>query len=56
MPILKVGGGAGFHTLPNHVIGKQAVNTTLVMGHRSRPGALLKISNVHMACSTPNTH
>jgi hypothetical protein len=29
---------------------------TLAMGHQSQPGALLKISNIHMGCSTPNTH
>ncbi len=32
------------------------VNMTLAMGHQSRPGALLKISNSHMVCSTPNEH
>jgi hypothetical protein len=41
MPILQ-GGGAGSHTLPNHVIGKWTVNTALTMGHQSRPGALQK--------------
>jgi hypothetical protein len=46
MPILH-GGGAGFHTFPNHVVGKWMVNTTLAMGHQSRPSALLKISNTH---------
>jgi hypothetical protein len=35
--------------------GKRTVNTTLAMGHQSQPSALLKISNTHMACSTPNT-
>jgi hypothetical protein len=29
------------------VIGKWTVKTTLVMGHQSQPGALLKISNTH---------
>jgi hypothetical protein len=38
------------------VVGKQTVNTTLAMGHQGRPGALLKISNFHMASSTPNKH
>jgi hypothetical protein len=53
MPILQ-GGGAGSHPLPNHVIGKRMVNTTLAIGHQCRLGALLKINNIHMACSTPN--
>ncbi len=49
------GGDAGSHTLPNHVIRKRTVNMTLAIGHQSQPSALLKISNNHMACSTPNT-
>jgi hypothetical protein len=40
MPILQ--GGAGSHTLSNHVIGKRTVNMTLATGHQSRPGARLK--------------
>jgi hypothetical protein len=35
--------GAGSHTLPNHVIGKRTVNTTLLKGHHARPSALLEI-------------
>ncbi len=34
-PILR-GGGAGSHTLPNHVIGKRMVNTTLAKGHHAQ--------------------
>jgi hypothetical protein len=29
-------GGAGSHTLPNHVIGKQTVNTSLAKGHHAQ--------------------
>jgi hypothetical protein len=36
LPILQ-GGGTGSQTLPNHVIRKQTVNTTLTMGHQSDP-------------------
>ncbi len=32
------------------------VNTTLAMGHQSRPCALLKISHSHMVFSTPNEY
>jgi hypothetical protein len=34
-PILR-GGGAGSHTLANHMIGKQTVNTTLAKGHHAQ--------------------
>jgi hypothetical protein len=34
-PILQRGGGAGSHTLPNHVIRKWTVNMTLAKGHHA---------------------
>jgi hypothetical protein len=34
-PIL-LGGGVGSHTLPNHVIRKWTVNTTLAKGHHAQ--------------------
>ncbi len=42
-PILR--GGAGSHPTPNHMIGKQMVNTTLAKGHHTPPSARLKISH-----------
>jgi hypothetical protein len=35
-PILQGGGGAGSHTLPNHVIRKWTVNMTLVKGYHAQ--------------------
>jgi hypothetical protein len=37
LPVLPGGGGLGSHPTPNHVIGKQTVNMTLVKGHQADP-------------------
>jgi hypothetical protein len=31
-----IAGGTGSHTLPNHMIGKRTVNTTLAKGHHAQ--------------------
>ncbi len=36
-------GGTGSHTLPNHVIRKQTVNTTLAKGHHAQTQRTAKI-------------
>jgi hypothetical protein len=36
-------GGAGSYTIPNHIIGKQTVKTTLAKGHHAQTGAQLEI-------------
>ncbi len=48
MPILR-GGGAGSHPPPNRVIRKQMVKLNTRHGSSGWPGALLKMSNFHMA-------
>ncbi len=40
-PVLR--GGTGSHTLPNHMIGKRTVNTTLTKGHHARTQRTAKI-------------